>query len=309
MYSPVTSFASLDNLTITSNGDSAKMRFKATNENGKTVEVSGFGLNADNVLFIEENDKATVTDDVKFTEALLTYPINNKERIDITNDGVVDFSDYNQGIYTLDVVVDDKKAYEAIVVIGEEDEQTVNNEITRIANKQITIFESEEEEEDGDKEEGCSNKEGSAGLKYPLDDVTECEKIGYDECEKNKTLPDSIECEILEETFLDDDCHGFENQEECNAFYEDSDAFCETHDRPYRCNNVNPLPTTPEPTPEPSPEPSPQATITANEDPNAEDKSVEVEPEEEIVEEPEEDVSQEETGRDIDNSEDTVSGN
>ncbi|MFZ0344070.1 MAG: hypothetical protein WAL24_02830 [Nitrososphaeraceae archaeon] len=132
------------------------MELKATNENGKTNKVSDFRLSADNVLFIEQNDKVTITDNVDFTRALVTDSNDNEKRIGVSSSGVIDFAGYAQGIYTLDVVVDDSRAYEAIIVIGEQDEQVVDREITRVNNKQITeieiitIFEIEEDNDNND---------------------------------------------------------------------------------------------------------------------------------------------------------------
>ena len=119
-------------LSITGNGDSAKMELKATNDNGKTSKVSGFQLTADNVLSTEVGDKVTVIDNVDFTKAITTDARNNQKVIGITSNGVIDFAGYNQGVYTLDVVVDDDRAYEAIIAIGYHTNQIVDKEITRV---------------------------------------------------------------------------------------------------------------------------------------------------------------------------------
>ena len=49
-----------DSLSITGNGDTAKMELKATNGNGKTNKVSDFQITADNVLYTKVGDKVTV---------------------------------------------------------------------------------------------------------------------------------------------------------------------------------------------------------------------------------------------------------
>jgi hypothetical protein len=121
-----------DSLSITGNGDSAKMELKATNDNGKSNRVSGFQLTADNVLSTEVGDKVTVIDNVDFTKAITTDTRNNQKAISITSNGVIDFAGYNQGVYTLDVVVDDDRAYEAIIAIGYQTNQIVDKEITRV---------------------------------------------------------------------------------------------------------------------------------------------------------------------------------
>src|SRR5262245_2307431 len=61
-----------DSLSISGNGDNAKMELKATNEDGKPKRVSDFQLTVDNVLSTEVGDKATVIDNVDFTKAVTT---------------------------------------------------------------------------------------------------------------------------------------------------------------------------------------------------------------------------------------------
>ena len=124
-----------DGLSISGNGDSAKMELKATNDNGKSNRVSDFQLTADNVLSTEVGDKVTVKDNVDFTKAVTTDARNNQKAIGITSNGVIDFAGYTQGVYTLDVVVDDDRAYEAIIVIGGQTHESVKS-----VNKEI-IFE------------------------------------------------------------------------------------------------------------------------------------------------------------------------
>jgi hypothetical protein len=94
-----------DSLSISGNEDNAKMKLKATNENGKTNKVSDFQLNADNVLYIKVGDKATVKDKVDFTKAIAIDGNNNQKVIGITSNGVIDFTGYTQGVSTLDVVI------------------------------------------------------------------------------------------------------------------------------------------------------------------------------------------------------------
>jgi hypothetical protein len=120
-----------DSLSISGNGDNAKMILKATNEKGKTSKVSDFQLTADNVLYIKTGDKVDVKDNVVFTKAITTDGNNNQKAIGITSDGLIDFTGYSQGVSTLDVVVDDDRAYEAIIVIGQQPQQVVNKEITK----------------------------------------------------------------------------------------------------------------------------------------------------------------------------------
>ena len=127
-----------DTLSITGNWGSAKMDLKATNDNGKSNRISDFQLTADNVLSAEVGDKVTVLDNVDFTKAVTTDARNNQKAIGITSNGVIDFAGYTQGVYTLDVVVDDDRAYEAIIAIGDQTNQIVDKEITRV-NSDYTI--------------------------------------------------------------------------------------------------------------------------------------------------------------------------
>jgi hypothetical protein len=141
-----------DSLSITGNGDSAKMELKATNDNGKSTRVSDFQLTADNVLSTEVGDKVTVKDNVDFTNAVTTDARNNQKDIGITSNGVIDFTGYSQGVYTLDVVVDDDRAYEAIIIIGQQTKWVVDKEITRVNNEYVTVFEFPEPEPNPDPE-------------------------------------------------------------------------------------------------------------------------------------------------------------
>ena len=131
-----------DGLSISGNGDTAKMELKATNDDGKSKRVSDFQLTADNMLSTEVGDKVTVKDNVDFTKAVTTDARNNQKDIGITNNGVIDFAGYAQGGYTLDVVIDDDRAYEAIIVIGEQNQDTIKKEITTVNNiKRVTVCE------------------------------------------------------------------------------------------------------------------------------------------------------------------------
>ena len=125
-----------DGLSISGNGDTANMELKATNENGKTKKVSDFLMNADNVLYIKVGDRVTVNDNVDFTKAITTDGKNNLKAIGITSNGVIDFTGYAQGVSTLDVVVDDDRAYEAMIVIGQQTPDVINKQVTKVNNNQ-----------------------------------------------------------------------------------------------------------------------------------------------------------------------------
>ena len=69
----------------------------------------------------------------------------------------------------------------------------------------------------------CSNEPGSAGLKFPQNKRTECEKEEYDECQENRKVNGREwgggRCDNMYELFWDDDCFGFENSRECNEWF------------------------------------------------------------------------------------------
>jgi hypothetical protein len=147
-----------DGLSISSNGDTAKMELKVTNENGKTTKVSDFQMNADNVLYIKVGDKVTVNDNVDFTKAIATDGNNNQKAIGITSNGVIDFTGYAQGVSTLDVVVDDDRAYEAIIVIGQQPPEVINKQVTKVNNNQETRVQFVYPDNDNDNNNDNDNK-------------------------------------------------------------------------------------------------------------------------------------------------------
>ncbi len=128
-------------ITEVGSGDETKeMALKAENEDGESRPVSDFEITADNVLSIDLNDEVRVhTDDnVDFTKALVTDSADKKKTIDISDSGEISFNGYKQGVYVLNVVINDEFAFEAIIVIGPETQQIINREITRVNNKQVT---------------------------------------------------------------------------------------------------------------------------------------------------------------------------
>jgi hypothetical protein len=162
----------INSLTISGNGDSAEMELKAINDNGKSNRVSGFQLTADNVLSTEVGDKVTVKDNVDFTKAVITDAMSSQKAIGITSNGVIDLAGYTQGVYTLDIVVDDDRAYEAIIAIGDQTNQIVDKEITRVNSEYTTkiefVYPSIEDP-------NCSDSEKLVDGK--------CEPIGYPYCD------------------------------------------------------------------------------------------------------------------------------
>jgi hypothetical protein len=265
--------SSQDTLSITGNGDTAAMALKF--DGGQdTRPVRGFVLTADNVLQIQEGQTVRITNDVDFSKARTTDVNNNDKDIRISDNGEISFSGYPEGVYVLDVVSGDK-AYECIIVIGEQSQDVINKEINRINIKTKIII-------DIDIPDDCSNAQGSAGLSFPFDKKSECELEEYQQCEIDELigLPETDRCNDLDEGF-NDDCFGFTNSEECNAYWTDPDKFCQQNPEHAKCPIIYvsegpcdgyidtttqeciPVTATPEPlitpTPEPTPEPTPNA--------------------------------------------------
>ena len=182
VYSPATqSFASTsDNLTITGNGDTALMELKATKENGETNKVSDFELTADNVLFIEQGDSVNI--DKKggqdFTKASTTDSSDNRKEIPITPLGRISFAGYSQGIYTLDAVLNGDKLYEGIIVIGQQNEETVKKEITEVNNRVIIDIDIDCGKDFVEKNGECVPKPKPPSICYFDPDNKACDPIG-----------------------------------------------------------------------------------------------------------------------------------
>jgi hypothetical protein len=90
------------------------MKLKAVKEDGE-VKVSGFAITKENVVSVQRDGKVTVFSaptSPTFTSAKLTDINDNTLDILITNAGVISFAGYGEGVYTLDVIVDDRFAFE-----------------------------------------------------------------------------------------------------------------------------------------------------------------------------------------------------
>jgi hypothetical protein len=256
------SASTFSNLTITGNGDTGLMELKATKQNGRTNAVNDFEITADNVLYIEQGDTVTVSDNVKVTKVQTIDSVDKKKELPAGRQ--ISFNGYSEGSYILDVTIDDRLAYEAIVVVGDEDEETVNKQITKVNDQVyiyitiIDIFEFPVV--------GCSDEEGSAGLDYPFDRKSGCEVAEYQQCELDELQgkPETDRCDELDEAFSDD-CQGFSNPEECNAYFESPPILTPPiTPTPELTPTLTPGPTpTPSPTPGPTPEPTPEVTPAA----------------------------------------------
>lgn len=72
-----------------------------------------------------------------------------------------------------------------------------------------------------EEEDECSTKIGSAGMEFPYEKKTECEKQEWDKCieDRENGIKWDDRCKDLNEGFWDD-CEGYANKEECDeAWY------------------------------------------------------------------------------------------
>jgi hypothetical protein len=116
------------------NAEVKTMELKAVNEGGTTKPVSGFVISPDNVVSVEQNGKVTVfsTFSLAFSGARISDIGGNPRIIPISTNGEVSFATLPAGVYTLDVIVDDRLAYESILNIGQQPQQQVNQFINTV---------------------------------------------------------------------------------------------------------------------------------------------------------------------------------
>lgn len=142
-------------------GDVKTMLLKATNDNGNEIPISDFAITTENVISVPENSKVTVfatEDQVTFSGAKITDVNDNTIDIPITLTGIISLDDFNTGVYTLDVIIDDRLAFECILVIGPDSDSTIiNKQIVKVNNehKDINIIKKTFQKRGVDKEKVC----------------------------------------------------------------------------------------------------------------------------------------------------------
>jgi hypothetical protein len=205
---------------------------------------SGFQVKPESVVQVAQGGNLLVVtdprnnvDNVKITDASgkVTELVN-------TNGDTFSLSGIAPGIYTLDIIVNQpnsntRAAYETILVILQPGQAPQNPSQIIQKVKVVTDVSITFEDDDGD--DGCSNKPGSAGLKFPQDKRTECEKEEYDECQENRKANGREwgggRCDNMYELFWDDDCFGFENSRDCDNWFNDREKFCEDNPNHKKC--------------------------------------------------------------------------
>jgi hypothetical protein len=116
------------------NAEVKTMELKAVNDGGITKPVSGFIISPDNVVSVQQNGKVTVfsTFSLAFSGARISDIGGNPRIIPISTNGEVSLATLPAGVYTLDVIVDDRLAYESIINIGQQPQQLVNQFINTV---------------------------------------------------------------------------------------------------------------------------------------------------------------------------------
>lgn len=193
---------------------------------------SGFQVKPESVVQVSQGGNLLV----------VTEPRNNVDNVKVTDGGgkitklvntngdTFSLSGIAPGVYTLDVIAnmpnsDARAAYETILVILSPGQSP--QDPTQIIQKVKVITEIDIDFDDYD--DGCSNKPGSAGLKFPQNKRTECEQRDYDYCKKNG-FGSSGFCENIYELFWDDDCFGYNSLRECNQGYNDPEPILDCFD-------------------------------------------------------------------------------
>ena len=171
-----------------------------------------------------------VNDNVDFTKAIATDGNNNQKAIGITSNGVIDFTGYAQGASTLDVVVDDNRAYEAIIVIGQQPPEVINKQVTKVNNNLETRVvvsqmpcDEDEERIDGKCEPKCEEGQVRNDGKCEID----CPWYYYGCLYPYE--PEPVECE---EGFVDGGYGCEEEPVECEEGFVDRGYGCEAEEVP-----------------------------------------------------------------------------
>jgi hypothetical protein len=290
-------------------GETKEMALKAENEDGDSKPVSDFEITADNVLSIDLNDEVRVhTDDnVEFTKALVTDSTEKKKTIDISDSGEISFNGYEQGVYVLNVVINDEFAFEAIIVIGPETQQVIKREVTRVNNKQVTDVDVEiiftidcgkdfHVDKDGlcvpDEPEPITSEPITPPVTPPITPIPEkpyCDEI--DQSQPYGTCQEKPYCDEIDDSQPYGTCHDRKDYDENTGLYPCLDGSQEEDWRDCNGDTEAELTAEPEATPIPETEPTPEPGIYYDPSPELEDTE---EPESEETEEIDEEEIEEE---------------
>src|SRR5918995_847292 len=136
-------FSVSDVYIVSSNIDAEvkTMVLKAVNDGGISKPVSGFAITPNNIVTVQQNGKVTVfsTFPLAFSGAKISDISGNIVDVPISTNGEVSFATFPAGVYTLDVIVNDRLAYESIINIGQQPQQLVNQFINTV-NQRTYVF-------------------------------------------------------------------------------------------------------------------------------------------------------------------------
>lgn len=214
-------FGSTDlNVFVTSSNGNVRLDMKAT----ETTEVADFTVKPESVVQITQGDNLVV----------FTQPADNVEKVKVTDtSGVrtepIDLGNnqysligYPTGVYVLDVIVDlpdsdESGAFETILVILKPGEQPQNVQTIIQKVKVVTEVDIDFDDDDSDK---CSDKLGSAGLRFPFNKKSECQYEEWQDCKDDalKGIKWDDRCKDINHGF-EDDCEGFANKKECDEHW------------------------------------------------------------------------------------------
>jgi hypothetical protein len=221
---PASALATTDfKVFVTANNAIHDLNIKATEgANGQINPVSGFAIDPEDVVQIIQGENLIIytstNEPLRIEKVKIANELGQFTELPRLSSGQWGLTGIPAGVYLLDVIVDtpdsnDSTAYETVLVILTPG-QTPLTPIQYIT--QVQTIKVKVDTKVVFKDDGCSSKEGSAKMSYPYQGVNECEVDDLRDCKKNNI--DSDYCEGLKERFSDD-CDGFKNKEECDAFY------------------------------------------------------------------------------------------
>jgi hypothetical protein len=217
---------------------------RAVHQDAQITQIKTFDITIDNVVQAKQGGSITADSSdpsLKIVKAKVRTDtaVENLRELPRTQGNTFSLRGLASGVYILDIIAQKDNrdlAYETIMVILDPGKTTItanlqiiNNIITKVKNNVRTevVFRDENGDSSGGSGDGggggssgdgngCSNEPGSAGMGFPYQKATQCQKLEFDQCER--TGENSARCDTAEERFSDD-CEGFSNQQECDAHF------------------------------------------------------------------------------------------
>ena len=224
---------------------------RAVQQGAQITQIKTFDITIDNVVQAKQGGSITADSNdptLKIVKAkvITDTAIENLRELQRAQGNTFSLAALVSGVYILDIIAQKDNrdlAYETILVILAPGETTttttttavnlqiINNIISKVKNSVRTevVFRDGNGGGSGGNGgsgdgggggssggNGCSNTPGSAGMGFPYQKATQCQKLEFDQCER--TGENSARCDTAEERFSDD-CEGFSNQQECDAHF------------------------------------------------------------------------------------------